>query len=92
MTTVPLPSDLGIEHARELHAQLAGHLEAPEVTLEAPEVHRVHTATLQVLASFVRTRAAAGRATAWSRLSAVLADGAAKLGLDSMLGFPPASR
>jgi hypothetical protein len=91
MTTVSLPADLGIAHARELHAQLAAHLEAESVTLEGQEVGRMHAATFQVLAAFVRTRAAAGRATAWSVPSVTLSEGAARLGIQSLLALTPAT-
>ena len=88
-SVVPLPADLGIEHAAELQAQLAPHLYVGGVTLAAGEVSRVHTAALQVLGAFVRSRAAGGHATAWQNPSPELREACARLGLDSLLGLPP---
>lgn len=88
---VRLPAELGIEGAGALYALLAPHLARPgPVTLEAPEVARLHAAALQVLAAFVRTRADAGAATEWHRVAAALREGAARLGLDGLLGLPTA--
>lgn len=85
-----LPAVLGIEQAAALHAQLAPLLDhAGPVTLEGAEVERLHTATLQVLAAFVRTRHKAGRATAWQAPSLALRQAAARLGLEPLLGLAP---
>lgn len=85
--SVVLAGDLGIEHAGALHAQLAPHLEAEKVEISGAVVGRVHTATLQVLASFVHTRRVANRATTWSGASPILADGVSRLGLNSLMGL-----
>ena len=83
-----LPADLGIEKAAELHALLAPYVDAPgPVALAASGVSRLHTAGLQVLAAFVRTRAAAGRATVLQDPSTELRGAAARLGLAAHLGL-----
>lgn len=86
--TVALPASLDIAQAAALHAQLLPHLDVPALRLGADCVDRVHTAGLQVLASFVRTRHQAGRATAWDAPSASLCRAAAALGLTALLGLP----
>lgn len=85
---VALPAELEIAQASALHALLLPHLEAPALRLSAAAVDRVHTAGLQVLAAFVRTRGQAGRATAWHEPSAPLCRAAATLGLSALLGLP----
>jgi hypothetical protein len=86
--TVTLPARFGIEEAAELHARLAPHLEAREpVEIEVVAPERVHTAALQVLAAFFRTRADAGRATRWRNPPAVVRDSATQLGLETALGL-----
>jgi STAS domain len=86
-----LPSDLGIEHATALHATLAPLLATTEpVALVARDVRRLHTASLQVLAAFVRDRAAAGGPTLWRDPPALLSESAVRLGLDTVLGLAPA--
>ena len=64
MPTVALSPEWGIEASEGLKATLATHLEtADEVVLAAGEAGRVHSASIQVLAAFVRTRRHAGRTT-----------------------------
>jgi hypothetical protein len=85
---VSLPSRFGIEAAAELHARLAPHVAARgPVELEVAAPARVHTAALQVLAAFFRTRTEAGRVTRWRNPPAVLRDSASQLGLDAVLGL-----
>jgi hypothetical protein len=87
-----LPADLGIEHAGALHATLAPLLATFEpVALVAPGVSRLHTASLQVLAAFVRDRAAAGGLTTWREPSALLRECAIRAGLDGPLGLTAAT-
>jgi len=89
-TRVTLPATLGIEQAAALHALLAPAVGQPAaVTLAAADIERLHTATLQVLAAFVRTRRDAGRSTAWQGPSLALRQAAARLGLESVLGLSP---
>lgn len=88
-----LPEDFGIEHAGALYALLAPHVETPgAVTLGGSRVSRLHTAGLQVLAAFVRTRTAFGRVTRWQDPSPELCSGAARLGLESLLGLAKPAR
>ena len=55
MSAVPLGDDLGIEAATDLKQHLAPHVAQPgPLVLDAGTVQRVHTASLQVLCSFVR--------------------------------------
>jgi hypothetical protein len=87
-----LPADLGIEHAATLHTTLAPLLATIEpVALAAHEVSRLHTASLQVLAAFVRERAAAGGPTTWREPSSLLRESAIRAGLDAALGLTAAS-
>ncbi len=55
------------------------------VTLDAAAVERIDTATLQMLAAFVRDRRLAGGAIEWRSASTALRDAARLLGMDSML-------
>ena len=88
MSAVPLAADLGIEAAGDLKQQLAAHLaDAGDLSLDAAAVQRVHTASLQVLCSFVRDRRQAGHRTAFSDSSAAFRDAARLLGLDAQLGL-----
>ena len=87
-----LPADLGIEHATALHATLSPLLATLEpVSLVAGSVSRLHTASLQVLAAFVRERTAAGGPTTWREPSSLLRESAIRAGLDSALGLTAAS-
>lgn len=88
-----LPEDFGIEHAGALYAMLAPYVETPgAVTLGGSRVTRLHTAGLQVLAAFVRTRTAFGRVTRWQDPSPELCSGAARLGLEAVLGLARPAR
>jgi hypothetical protein len=83
-----LPTDLGIEHAAALHATLAPLLATLEpVALRAEAVCRLHAASLQVLAAFMRDRAAAGSTTTWHNPPPLLRESAARAGLDAVLGL-----
>lgn len=83
-----LPDSLDIAQAAALHALLLPQLETPALSLGAGAVQRVHTAGVQVLASFVRTRSQAGRRTTWDAPSEILCRAAARLGLTALLGLP----
>lgn len=88
MSAVPLGDDLGIEAAADLKQHLAAHLAAPQpVALDAGGVQRVHTASLQVLCSFVRQRRQAGLATDFSAVSHSFRDAARLLGIAPQLGL-----
>lgn len=88
MPIVELSPEWGIEASADLQAALAPHLEAgDEVVLSAAGAGRIHSATLQLLASFVRTRREAGRATRIDPCADGLRAAAASLGLSAELGL-----
>jgi anti-anti-sigma regulatory factor len=87
MSTVSLGEDLGIEASAELKQRLAAHLDDPAVALDGGAVRRVHTAALQVLCAFFRSRVEHGRSTQLSGCSDALRDAARLLGLDGTLGL-----
>lgn len=88
MPTVELSPEWGIEASESLKSVLAAHLDAAdELVLAAPQAGRVHSASLQLLLAFVRTRRAAGRATRISPCADALRDAAASLGLSAELGL-----
>lgn len=88
MSALPLGDDLGIEAATDLKQHLAAHLSQPQpIALDAGAVQRVHTASLQVLCSFVRQRRQAGLATDFSAASQSFRDAARLLGLAPQLGL-----
>ncbi|KRG71037.1 STAS domain-containing protein [Pseudoxanthomonas dokdonensis] len=88
MSALPLAADLGIETATDLKQQLAARLEQAEpLLLDAGSVQRVHTASLQVLCTFVRERSGAGRDTGFSATSASFLDAVRLLGLGQSLGL-----
>lgn len=90
--TVTLPAELGIETVRELYALLAPYAAHRErVTLQLRGVSRLHTAAFQVLAAFVRSRAAIGYTTDWRDPPRPLLEAAAHLGLGAALGLPAPS-
>ena len=88
MSAVPLGDDLGIEAATDLKQHLAAHVAQPgPLALDAGTVQRVHTASLQVLCSFVRQREQAGLATDFSAVSQSFRDAARLLGLAPQFGL-----
>ncbi|WP_447730302.1 STAS domain-containing protein [Pseudoxanthomonas suwonensis] len=87
MNTVSLGEDLGIEASAELKERLAAHLDASELALDGTTVRRVHTAAMQVLCAFFRTRREMGRRTELSGCSDALRDAARLLGLSAQLGL-----
>ena len=89
MSAVPLGDDLGIEAATDLKQQLSAHLAQSDLMLDAAAVKRVHTASMQVLCTFVRERQQAGRKTGFTAISPALSDAARLLGVAAQLGFPP---
>lgn len=61
MSTVTLGEDLGIETSADLKQKLAAFLaQDGEVVLNAGDVRRIHTASVQLLCAFVQTRRQAG--------------------------------
>ncbi len=88
MDTVPLGDDLGIEASTGLKARLAPHLaQAGTVVLDAADVRRVHTASLQVLCAFFASRDGDGHRTELRGCSETLHDAARLLGLRAALGL-----
>jgi anti-anti-sigma regulatory factor len=88
MPTVALSPEWGIEASEGLKAALAVHLDtADEVVLAAGEAGRVHSASIQVLAAFVRTRRQSGRTTRIAPCAAAVRDAAVSLGLAAELGL-----
>lgn len=68
MSTVELGGDLGIESCTELKNRLAPLVaQAGELTLDASQVARIHTAAVQVLCAFVQARREACRTWTASR-------------------------
>jgi anti-anti-sigma regulatory factor len=87
MNTVSLGEDLGIEASAELKQRLAAHLEDPAVALDGGAVRRVHTAAMQVLCAFFRSRAQLDRRTELVACSDALRDATRLLGLSAPLGL-----
>lgn len=88
MSILTLGEDLGIEASAELKQNLSPHLEqATALSLDGGEVARVHTASMQVLCAFVRSRREAGYATDFSACSDTLRNAARTLGLAQTLGL-----
>lgn len=88
MNAVPLGGDLGIEAAADLKILMAPYLDEPQpLLLDAGQVHRVHTASMQVLCTFVRERRIAGYETRFVGASEGFIDAARLLGLDAHLGL-----
>ena len=75
-----------LRHVTALQAQLAERLDdSGTVQIDASAVERIDTATLQLLAAFVRDLRADGRLVEWTHCSAVLRRAAHSLGLTSAL-------
>jgi len=88
MDTVHLGDDLGIEASTGLKERLAPFLgSAHAVVLDAADVQRVHTASLQVLYAFFASRAGIGHPTELRGCSEALHDAARLLGLRTALGL-----
>ena len=69
MSTVALGDDLGIETSTELKTRLAPLVDqGGDLTLDASQVGRIHTASVQVLCAFVEPRAQDGQPPALRRL------------------------
>jgi len=79
MSTVELGDDLGIENSTELKNRLS--------TLDASQVGRIHTASVQVLCAFVQARREAGLGTGFHGCTATFRDAARLLGVTQALGL-----
>lgn len=85
---VALPAHCSIRDAGKLHAQLLALLDSDApVIVDANAVERVDTASVQLLAAFVRERAARSRVVEWRGPSTVIVNALALLGLGSAHGF-----
>jgi ABC-type transporter Mla MlaB component len=88
MSTIELESDLGIEGAARLHAQLATSLDSKRtLSIDASKVDRLHAASMQVLVGFVRERNAGRRKTRITDPSSALRSAAVALGVNQILGI-----
>lgn len=61
-----------------------------DIELDGSAVERIDTAGLQLLAAFFLEIGARGQAVRWCGVSDVLRNGARQIGLDGVLGLPPA--
>ncbi|WP_282298615.1 STAS domain-containing protein [Stenotrophomonas sp. PS02289] len=88
MSTVALGDDLGIENSTELKTRLAPLVDQEgDLTLDASQVGRIHTAAMQVLCAFVDARRQAGHATGFDGCTSTFRDAARLLGLTQALGL-----
>jgi len=88
MSTVALGDDLGIENSTELKTRLAPLVDQEgDLTLDASQVGRIHTAAMQVLCAFVDARRQAGHATGFNGCTPTFRDAARLLGLTQALGL-----
>ncbi|HYG05098.1 MAG TPA: STAS domain-containing protein [Stenotrophomonas sp.] len=89
MSTLSLGEDLGIESSADLKQTLASHLaQEGEVLLDAGQVRRIHTASVQLLCAFFQARRSAGRSTGFDGCNDTFKDAARLLGVSSVLGLP----
>ena len=92
MTPVPGPLRLessAIRMAAALQNELAARLdESGTVTIDGGSVERIDTATLQLLAAFVRELNEASRTVVWSACSPALRRASNILGLKNALRLP----
>ncbi len=91
MSAVALGGDLGIEAAVDLKQQLAPYVVQPQaIVLDARSVQRIHTASVQVLCTFVRERRRCGYDTTFADSSDIFRDAVRLLGLTAQLGLSTA--
>jgi len=89
MSPILLSADLGIETAVDLHRQLMPSLDrAQPVLLDASQVQRLHTASLQIVCALFMSRQRAGLETRWTAVSDILRDAVNQLGLAGALELP----
>jgi ABC-type transporter Mla MlaB component len=82
-----LASNCSVREAVSLKEALCMLLEQDEVVLDAGNLQRIDTATVQLLCAFVRDRAKANRKVTWAGESATLRDAARLLGVTEMLAL-----
>lgn len=85
---IALGEMLTIEQVGAMHAELGQHLGAKRVALDAGALQRVDAAGLQLLTAFVRAAGDRGAQLEWRSPTAVLCDGARRLGLSTALRLP----
>lgn len=87
-----LASSCTVKDAADLKIALCGLLQSPQrVVLDASNVERIDTATLQLLFAFVRDRRACGLQVTWQGSSAALLDAADLLDMRVQLGLGDAA-
>ncbi len=85
-----LPAQCTIRDAAQLLEQLLLHIEhSSPVYIDAAQVERVDTATLQLLVGFLHARKAEQRAVVWLDVSDALLRAARALGLSRDLALAP---
>ncbi|MCE4298171.1 STAS domain-containing protein [Xanthomonas hortorum pv. vitians] len=88
MSTVKLGEDLGIETSTDLKQKLAAVLaEDGDLVLDAGEVRRIHTASVQLLCAFVQARRQAGLNTEFDGCNDTFRDAVRLLGVTDALGL-----
>ncbi|WDK02240.1 STAS domain-containing protein [Xanthomonas campestris] len=88
MSTVILGEDLGIETSADLKQKLAAVLtQDGELVLDAGEVRRIHTASVQLLCAFVQARRSAGLQIEFDGCNDTFRDAARLLGVTDALGL-----
>lgn len=82
MSTVALAPDLGIETSGDLKQQLSPYLShSGALRVDASQISRVHTASIQVLCAFVEARRQAGHATTFHHSTDIFRDAVRLLGV-----------
>jgi STAS domain len=84
--TLALETECTLVQAGALRAKLVGLLGHPgPVTIEAGATQRIDAAALELLAAFVRDRAASNRVVCWSEALPVIGVAARRIGLGEWL-------
>lgn len=82
MSTVALAQDLGIETSGDLKQQLTPYVsQGGPLRVDASQIGRVHTASIQLLCAFVKARRQAGHATTFHNSTDVFRDAVRLLGV-----------
>ena len=87
-TRIAIPADCRIADVGDLHKQLTGALDSPQIVLDGSAVDRVDTAALQLLVVFQREAQKRARPVNWAGASVPLHDAATQLGLAQVLALP----
>ncbi len=85
---VVLPSHCTVKDAAALKESLVAQLDAAAVRLDASNVERIDTSSMQVLCAFVRDRRAQGRDVEWIKAPGALHAAARLLGVTALLNLP----